>query len=98
MFQFHGNIILASSHIYQTCNYRILNSISKLILKNLNINHPHSYKFLISKKNHYFCINIYVPMSEAIKVKTIFHKRIFWDVDFENIDYDKSRFCHRKGI
>jgi hypothetical protein len=27
-------------------------------------------------------------MSEPVKEKPIFHKRIFWDVDFENIDYD----------
>ena len=27
-------------------------------------------------------------MSEAIKAKPIFHKRIFWDVNFEKIDYD----------
>ncbi len=24
------------------------------------------------------------------KSKPIFHKRIFWDVDFENLDYDKK--------
>ncbi len=24
------------------------------------------------------------------KPKPIFHKRIFWDVDFENLDYDKK--------
>jgi len=27
-------------------------------------------------------------MSESIKSKPVFHKRIFWDVNFENIDYD----------
>jgi hypothetical protein len=27
------------------------------------------------------------------KPKPIFHKRIFWDVDFENLDYDaKANF------
>lgn len=27
------------------------------------------------------------------KLKPIFHKRIFWDVDFENLDYDaKAKF------
>lgn len=32
-------------------------------------------------------------MSDATKTKPVFHKRIFWDVDFENIDYDaKSAF------
>jgi hypothetical protein len=24
------------------------------------------------------------------KEKPVFHKRIFWDVDFENLDYDKK--------
>jgi hypothetical protein len=27
-------------------------------------------------------------MPDNVKVKPVFHKRIFWDVDFENIDYD----------
>lgn len=27
-------------------------------------------------------------MESEKKVKPIFHKRIFWDVNFENIDYD----------
>lgn len=27
-------------------------------------------------------------MSDIIKTKPVFHKRIFWDVDFEIIDYD----------
>lgn len=27
-------------------------------------------------------------MNTETKPKPIFHKRIFWDVDFENIDYD----------
>ena len=27
-------------------------------------------------------------MSEVVKSKPIFHKRIFWDVNFENIDYN----------
>ena len=26
----------------------------------------------------------------AQKGKPVFHKRIFWDVDFENLDYDKN--------
>lgn len=26
----------------------------------------------------------------ARKEKPVFHKRIFWDVDFENLDYDKK--------
>lgn len=26
----------------------------------------------------------------AQKGKPVFHKRIFWDVDFENLDYDKK--------
>ncbi|MBK9736483.1 MAG: hypothetical protein IPO92_16600 [Saprospiraceae bacterium] len=32
-------------------------------------------------------------LSEQIKEKPILHKRIFWDVNFENIDYDaKANF------
>jgi hypothetical protein len=32
-------------------------------------------------------------MTETLKEKPIFHKRIFWDVNFEQIDYDaKANF------
>ena len=32
-------------------------------------------------------------MAETLKEKPIFHKRIFWDVNFEQIDYDaKANF------
>ena len=27
-------------------------------------------------------------MSEPLKAKPVFHKRIFWDVNFEKLDYD----------
>jgi hypothetical protein len=28
-------------------------------------------------------------MSQKVKEKPVFNKRIFWDVDFEKLDYDK---------
>jgi len=36
-------------------------------------------------------------MSDIVKNKPIFHKRIFWDVYFENIDYDaKASFVIKR--
>jgi len=35
-----------------------------------------------------YVYRLYFIMESEKKVKPIFHKRIFWDVNFENIDYD----------
>ena len=41
---------------------------------------------------------IFNRVVESIKTKPVFHKRIFWDVHFENIDYDANASFVIEGV